>query len=659
MRKESVPLLFSVAGLWWVGSQAVFGEKATGSQKEVGIVSNIKILSGNVDDVSDVEAWKASFLKPDMTDREKAVAVWNSVVQFRHQDVPPKEFLHEDLCVHDPIKTFNVYGYGQCCCSASNVEALARAAGLNARGRELRGHTVPEVEWKQDWHMLDASLISYFIDARGDVASVNEIAKEVRTWLATNPGMRGKLASFMANDGWKKGPPLLATCQFYDRNGRLPARSHGWHSTIGEYSGYPPVREQGYSMGYRVNLQLRHGESLTRNWSNKGLHVNSGPDGKGPAPLCIKGSFLDYTHKFGDLARGRIGNGSRVWDVPLTGHSLKRAALRCENLLADTRRQGALGVDDGDMAGILELRMPTSYVYLGGKLTVSGSIGEGGMVRVSFSRNHGLDWKEVFSESAGGPFSMTVDLGPLIHRLYDYRLRFELKGTGTRLHSLRTEHDVQHSQRVLPSLTQGDNTIRFSASPSQGTLTIEGNARSNYPNVLNLREFHPRIDRIASSQAGLQMTTGNGSITFPVDAPGDIKCLRFGCHYRARSPKDGWNLEVSLDDGKSWLAVGRAAGPVVGSCKFVSFDEIPAGIGKALVRFTGRQNNTAMIFSLRVDADYIEPNGGFHPVKTTYSWEENGREMHHVHIADSPHETYVIHCQAKPIMRSLTVELSD
>ena len=243
--------------------------------------------------------------------------------------------------------------------------------------------------------------------------------------------------------------------------------------------------------------------------------------------------------------------------------------------------------------------------------------------------------------------------------MYDYRLRFELKGTGTRLHSLRTEHDVQHSQRVLPSLTQGDNTIRFSAGPPQGTLTIEGNARSNYPNVLNLREFHPRMDRIASSQAGLQMTTGNGSITFPVDAPGDIKSLRFGCHYRARSPKDGWNLEVSLDGGKSWLTVGRAAGPVVGSCKFVSFDEIPAGIGKALVRFTGRQNNTAMIFSLRVDADYIEPNGGFHPVKTTYSSEENGQEMHHVHIAKSPRETYVIHCKAKPIMRSLTVELSD
>ena len=56
MRNESIPLLFSVACLSWLGSPAAFGEKATGSRKEVGIVSNIKILSGYIDDVSDVEA---------------------------------------------------------------------------------------------------------------------------------------------------------------------------------------------------------------------------------------------------------------------------------------------------------------------------------------------------------------------------------------------------------------------------------------------------------------------------------------------------------------------------------------------------------------------------------------------------------------------------
>ena len=568
-------------------SRAAFTQDVANTDEKIGVVSNIKVLSDRVADVSSIEAWRASFLKPGMTDREKAMAVWDTVVRFRHQDNPPQEFLHEDLCVHDPIKSFNVYGYGQCCCTASNIEALARAVGLNARGRELKGHTVPEVEWKQDWHMLDASLICYFTDLKGDVASVNEIAKDVRTWLTKNPGQRSKLRSFMLNDGWKKGPPLLATCKFYDRNGRLPALSHGWHSTMGEYSGYPPVREQGYSMGYRVNVQLRRGESLTRNWSNKGLHVNLDANGKGASPLCLGGGYLDYARKFGDIASGRVGNGTRIWDVPLGDPSLKHAALRYENL-AMTDDTIGIKANGNDKPGILELRMPTSYVYLGGKLTMSGTVGKGGLFRVSFSRNHGVGWKEIYSAAAGKVFKYTVDLRPFIHRLYDYWIRIDIQGDGTHLNSLRAEHDTQHSQRALPALVQGDNTIHFSSGPPQGTFTIEGNTRTVHPHILNVREFHPEMVGVVSNQYGLIMTAGNGSVTFPIETPGDLTRLRFGCHYRARSAKDGWNLDVSWDEGRSWQTIDRAAGPVVGSCKYVSPDKIPEGKTKALVRYTGR-----------------------------------------------------------------------
>jgi len=224
---------------------------------------------------------------------------------------------------------------------------------------------------------------------------------------------------------------------------------------------------------------------------------------------------------------------------------------------------------------------------------------------------------------------------------------------------MRTEQGIQHSQRALPALAQGDNTITFSSGPSQGTLTIEGNTRTAHPHILNVREFHPRMDGVASNQYGLIMTAGNGSVTFPIETHGDITRLRFGCHYRARSAKDGWNLDVSWDEGKSWHTVDRAAGPVVGSCKYVSLDKIPAGTTKALVRYNGRQNNTAMIFSLRIDADYTEPNGGFHPVKTTYYWQENGEDKQHTHIATSPSETYMIRCKDKPLMKSLVVELAD
>lgn len=636
----------------------VFAE--AGGKDSVGVVSNIKVVSNHVADVSSIEAWRASFIKPGMTDREKALAVWDTVVRYRHQDTPPLEYLHEDLCVHDPIKSFNVYGYGQCCCSASNIEGLARAVGLNTRGRELKGHTVPEVEWKQDWHMLDASLVCYFTDASGDVASVNEVAKDVRTWLTANPGQRSRLRSFMQDDGWKKGPGLLASSRFYDRNGRLPALSHGWHSTMGEYSGYPPVREQGYSMGYRVNVQLRPGETLVRNWSNKGLNVNLDASGKGASPLCQGGAYLAYARKFGDLAPGRVGNGRREWNVPLGDPALKQSALRHENLSvpASAADPASLTLADAASTGILELRMPTSYVYLGGALKVSGEAGNSGKLRISISRNHGADWKEIFTAS-DSQFSETVELRSFIHRLYDYRVRFELTGTGTRLTSVSLEHDIQHSQRALPALAQGDNQISFSAGPAHGTLTIEGNTRTTHPQILNVREFHPQFDQVVSNQYGMVMKGGNGSITFPIETPGDITRLHFGCHYRARSAKDGWNLDVSWDAGKTWQTLDRAGGPVVGSCKYAATDKVPVETRKALVRFTGRQNNTAMLFSLRIDADYAEPGGGFRPVRTTYQWLEDGKNTQHTHVAESPEETYVIRCKGKPTMQALTVELAN
>src|SRR5207248_574622 len=91
-----------------------------------GVVSHVKIMSDKVDDVSSLEAWKHSFIKDGMTDSQKAMAVWESVVRYRHQEIPPNEFLNNETHPHDPIKDFNVYGYGQCCCASANIEALAR-----------------------------------------------------------------------------------------------------------------------------------------------------------------------------------------------------------------------------------------------------------------------------------------------------------------------------------------------------------------------------------------------------------------------------------------------------------------------------------------------------------------------------------------------------
>src|SRR5262245_41179244 len=170
---------------------------------------------------------------------------------------------------------------------------------------------------------------------------------------------------------------------------------HGWYSSMQEYDGSRDgVTEYGYSQGYQVNVQLREGERLVRNWSNRGLHVNMG-EGGGPGCLKTAGGQDDlrYAPKFGDLAPGRVGNGTLKYAVPLASGAFRSGALRAENLAAQSEDgQGpALHLRDARQTGVLELRLPSSYVYLGGELHLGATLGRGGKIAASISDNNGLD----------------------------------------------------------------------------------------------------------------------------------------------------------------------------------------------------------------------------------------------------------------------------
>jgi len=633
---------------------------------DVGVVSHVKVLSDKVPDVSSLEAWKRSFIREGMSDREKALAVWASVVSFQHQDNPPAEHLQLENTVLDAIKMFNVYGYSFCGVAASHVQSLARYAGLQARGWTIQAHVVPEVFWDGSWHLLDASLINYFPKPDGTLASVEEIMAAVKAWYAENPDLKGsdaKLRKFHMDNGWtgwKRGPALLSACPFYDAGGWLPARTHGWYSTMQEYDGstFFPY-ECGYSVGYQVNVQLRRGERLTRNWSNQGLHVTMG---EGGAPGALTGAVgkeaLGYTPALGDLAPGRIGNGTHELDVPLADGAFRLGALEATNLAsrAEDKAGPAVHVKDPAQPATLVLRMPSSYVYLTGRLAFKAAVGEGGQIAVEFSDNNGLDWKEVAKVAASG--EQSVDLKPRVLRRYDYRLKFTLKGAGTGLDALKITHDIQHSQRPLPALAQGSNTITFSAAPPEGTITVEGSTDpKNKGKQLFYTDFHPERKNIKDDLLVLAGPTGE--VTFPIETPGEMTRIRIGVYYRARDKLDAWDVAVSFDGGKTFRSVGRCEGPTRNHGKYFVVPDVPPGTKAARVRFTGSQRTVAMIYQARIDADYLEPRGGFRPVKITYVWQEGTAERRHVHVATTPGETYRIFCGNKPLMKSLVVELAD
>jgi hypothetical protein len=224
---------------------------------------------------------------------------------------------------------------------------------------------------------------------------------------------------------------------------------------------------------------------------------------------------------------------------------------------------------------------------------------------------------------------------------------------------LKLTHDVQHSQRALPALAQGANTITFAAGRQEGTVTVQGStqAASKGKNLL-YTDFHPKSEGMKEFPPFLKGKSGE--ITFAVTTPGDLARLRVGVHYRARDKRDGFDVAASFDEGKTWNAIGRLEGPTgIGQSRYFVFGGVPAKSRAALVRLAGQQVNTTGIQDLRIDADYVEPHGGVGPVKVTYVWEEGGVEKRDVHVARQGNETYTIQCAGKPVMKSLTVERAE
>lgn len=634
---------------------------------EPSVVSNIRVVSDKTPDVSSFESWKKAAIKDGMTDEQKVLAAWETVVRFRHHDASPSEYLGlVDSGSIDAFKLFNVYGY----CGGSTAQTaflqLVRQLGFEARKFTVNRWESPEVRYGGAWHLFDPGLICYFRKPDGVVASVEELVGAVKEWHEQHPGLLGndqKIKEFQNTPGFKNGPPLLANCPTYDARGNFPLNFFGWFTAMIIFDGSnktPFLYEDGSSQGYRVNLQLRKGERITRNWGHRNLHLNASEGGKVDCLGASPGKgVLYYTPAWGDLGNGRVGNGTHEYVVPLEDPNVRHSFLRTDNLAwkGEDRLPGLVHAKDASRPAEAELRMPSSYVYLSGELLLGATV-SGGSIDVFLSDSHGRRWTPVGSLTASG--EQRLDLTPHVLRRYDYRLKFVLKGKGTELNSLRIAHDIQHSQRALPALDQGENRIAFSAGAAEGTISIEGAGpkfKGKQVTYEDLGAVLTNIDTKKVEEGGPWVPLGaTGDVTFPVETPGELVRLRFGCAYKAGSKGEGWDLQVSYDDGKTFKTLDRASGPTRLSGKWLTASDAPAGTRKALVRYAGTSRADLILWRYRIEADYKEPRGGFAPVKITYRWEENGQPREDVHVSRSPDETYAIRCAQKPVLKSIVLE---
>jgi hypothetical protein len=643
-----------------------------------GRVNNLKVLSDKIDDVTTVENILRSFVRPGMSDEERSKALWTAVVKYRHQTVPPNEFLAADSEAHDPVKIFNVYGYCMCCCCSALIEALNRADGREARGRILNNHSVPEVRYGDAWHMFDTSLITYFPrPGDGGIASVDEIVAAVTSWHETHPGYRkngGRLNELMRGGdwtGWKSsGPELLAACPFYDK-GYLPARTHGWEDTMVEYDLKSPVYEYGYQTGHRAVFSLRPGESFVREAGNRGLHVNMKaiPDWDMLHASAPKRDLVYLERFFPGYHGGVVANGVHRYAPDLAAGDLAAGAEVLENLAAGGEGQTpALRVERSTRPGIAVIAMNSPYVVLGARVRLkSVRASEADRVALALSTDNGRRYTTLWTAPVGNG-EATIDLSESTLRRYQYLVKLEIVGStpgNAGIDALAIESDFQHAPRTLAWLGRGTNAITVATDSELGpalatrTVACRITPDATFSKNETTASMGVTFDNLDVRDSACWWKQGVGTTTIPVAVPGDLVALRLNAQVRARGSKDVVAIQASTDGGKAWRELAVIQGPTPGTTRSFRFANWPAGTRDVLIRFALSGNNTIGVMSFRVDADYRDPLAAqtVRPFRIVHRWKEAGQSREHIERITALPATYTIETTGEPEMTSVTAEM--
>jgi hypothetical protein len=338
--------------------------------------SNRAVRLENVGDTDIVNPWLSNgrnqgrtlkemvdgVVRPGMTDREKALALWRLQTTHRfHASTGDAE-------ANDPVKVFNVYGYTTCGDDSICMAGLWRTAGL-AKVRPCRtvGHCITQAWFDNRWNLLDGDMGPiYLLRDNVTLASEQDLVRDHDLLKRTH------------------------TNGILDRDSRAEAE---YGASLFVYDG-DAGGDRRSAMETTMHMLLRPNEALVWRWGHR-------------EPLKFHGKQDILLWR--QAAAERICNG--LWEY--RPDFSKEAWRKGAESVTDVRSVGAeLLAEDGKI-GVIVWKMRSPYVFVGGKLEVDGTAAK------FFVSWDGKEWQEVTS----GLDAMFPSKGPA---RYEYRLKCEL-----------------------------------------------------------------------------------------------------------------------------------------------------------------------------------------------------------------------------------------
>ena len=294
--------------------------------------SNRSVRMENVGDIDLVNPWLsngrnsfrsvaeivASAVTPDMTDADKAFALWFQEIQYRHHSGGDNSELG------DPVKVFNIYGYNTCGNDSISLATLWRQAGIKAAPVRALGHCISQAFYDGGWHFYDGDMHSvYLLRDNQTVAGEQDIVRDHDLIKRTHS------KGILFPDTWWSEPEM---CAMYFFEG-------------------PVGGERGNKTDTTMNMVLRPGEALVWRWEQV-------------RPLKYHG-MLRTTPTYESV----IYNGLWEYRPDFSQAVWRKGTAVVENV---TRDADGLAADEGKTGSIV-WSMHSPYIFVGGRLEVEGA----------------------------------------------------------------------------------------------------------------------------------------------------------------------------------------------------------------------------------------------------------------------------------------------
>jgi hypothetical protein len=328
--------------------------------------SNRSVRMENVGDTDAVNPWLSngrnmfrnvaeivqSAITPDMTDAEKAFAIWFQQIRYRHHSGGDGGELG------DPVKVINVYGYNTCGNDSICLGTLFKQAGLRTAPARTLGHCISQAFCDGGWHLFDGDMHAvYLLRNNETVAGDAQLARDHDLIKRTH--CNGILLLDTQWDG--QG---MSSLYFTETEAR------------GERSGKADTT---------MNMVLRPGEAIVWRWGQL-------------KPLKYHG-MLQTMPTYPDA----MCNGLWEYRPDLGRQAWRQGATKVENI-----RPGGEGLTaEEGKTGSIVWTMKSPYVFVGGRIEAAGD-----GARFSICQN-GKTWQKVPGNSLDRFFAVT---GPACYR---------------------------------------------------------------------------------------------------------------------------------------------------------------------------------------------------------------------------------------------------